>query len=152
MDQSRSAVLAVPRTCHTTRTTEVAPGRSVRVGAQLSPPGPVVRMVCKQGVVGSNPIVPPNVTRDPRCDDPRRLALIVPLVDYRYLHATFRISLGAPRAFCYELDYWTVVAADDSATLWSLGTCVRHVHGSDEGLLLGFGQGAADEGASSCTP
>jgi hypothetical protein len=32
---------AVPRACHTTRTIEVVPGRSVRVGAQLNPPSPV---------------------------------------------------------------------------------------------------------------
>jgi hypothetical protein len=48
---------AVPRTCHTTRTIEVAPGRSVRVGAQLNSPSPFVHTVCKQRVVGSNPIV-----------------------------------------------------------------------------------------------
>jgi hypothetical protein len=48
---------AVPRTCHTTRTIEVAPGRSVRVGTQLNSPSPFVHTVCKQGVVGSNPIV-----------------------------------------------------------------------------------------------
>jgi hypothetical protein len=41
---------AVPRTCHTTRTIEVAPGRSVRVGAQLNSPSPFVHTVCKQGV------------------------------------------------------------------------------------------------------
>lgn len=76
----------------------------------------------------------------------------MPLVDYRYLHATFPNQPWRTESICYELDYWPVVAADDSATLWSLSTCVRHVHGSDEGLLLGFGQGAADEGASSCTP
>jgi hypothetical protein len=73
IDQACIAVLAVPRTCHTTRTIEVVPGRSVRVGAQLSPPGPVVRTVCKQGVVGSNPIVSTSCDQGISRDRQRRM-------------------------------------------------------------------------------